>query len=167
LSGHRLSRAIDADGDFLDVGCANGVLAADVVEWAAARGFAVEPHGIDLGTRLIAFARRRHPTHAYNFREADAWTWEPERTWTFVFSTIHLAPAALAGEWIWRLSSWVKPGGRLILGGYGSKSGGIRPPDPEQALASCGLTVDGTSEGGDGPMSRFAWSTKELGAGLS
>jgi 2-polyprenyl-3-methyl-5-hydroxy-6-metoxy-1,4-benzoquinol methylase len=52
-----LIQAFDRDGDFLDVGYANGLLASDVVVWAVKRGYRVVPHGIDLGEELIGLAR--------------------------------------------------------------------------------------------------------------
>ncbi len=51
-----LIEAIDRSGDFLDVGCANGLLAADVVDWTAQRGLEVIPHGVDLGPDLVSLA---------------------------------------------------------------------------------------------------------------
>jgi len=86
-----LTDAIHRDGDFLDVGCANGLLAWDVCRWAAARGHHLIPYGIDLGPRLIAFAKERHRDNPGNFQTADAWSWHPNRQWTFVYSTTHLA----------------------------------------------------------------------------
>lgn len=57
-----LIEAIDRSGDFLDVGCANGLLAADVVDWTAQRGLEVIPHGVDLGPDLVSLAQRRLPS---------------------------------------------------------------------------------------------------------
>lgn len=153
-----LAGAIHRDGDFLDVGCANGVLAWDVCRWAAARGHRVFPHGIDLGPRLITLAKERHRDNADNFHTADAWSWHPNRRWTFVYSTTHLAPSELMCIWIRRLWTWVAPGGRLILGSYGSQSRRAAPDDVEAVLVRCGFEVAGSSTGGDGPISRFAWT---------
>lgn len=153
-----LINGIDGDGDFLDVGCANGQLALDVVCWAAHRGFSIEPHGVDLGTALIARARAHLPEHAPNFIVADAWTWEPHRQWRFVYSTLELSPPEQVCAWLSRLSEWVVPEGRLIVGSYGSKSRSIQPTDVASALSSCGFEVLGWSEGGDGPVTRFAWA---------
>jgi len=150
--------AIDGDGEFLDVGCANGLLAADVVEWAQQLGHDIVPYGVDLGRRLVELARDRMPEHADNFVAADAWRWQPDRTWTYVYSLLDLAPDEMRCEWMKRLIQWVEPGGKLILGSYGSRSCGIFPEDVGQAMSDCDLSVEGASHGGDPPMSRFAWA---------
>lgn len=153
-----LVEAIDSDGVFLDVGCANGLLAANVVEWAMQRGHGIVPHGVDLGERLIALARKRLPDHADNFVVADAWTWEPGRRWRYVYSLLDLAPDDLWCDWIERLLDWVEPGGRLIIGSYGSQSRDIKPIDVGRVLAQCGREVVGISSGGEPPVTRFAWT---------
>ncbi len=152
--------AIHRDGDFLDVGCANGLLAQDVREWAAARGHRLVPHGIDLGEELIDLARARHPDYADNFQAADAWTWQPRRQWTYVYSITHLAPDDLMANWIDRLWTWVAPSGRLILGSYGSRSRRTSPADVDSVLIRCGFEVVGSSTGGEGPITRFGWTDK-------
>lgn len=152
--------AIEYDGDFLDVGCANGLLAADVTKWAAERGFSVTPHGVDLGPGLVKLARERHPRFADNFLVADAWTWKPDRRWTFVYSLLDLAPEDLWCHWLWRLKEWVEPGGRLIVGSYGSRSRDLSPVDVAALMERCGLTVSSSSHGGDPVVTRFAWSVE-------
>lgn len=153
-----LIEATDRDGDFLDVGCANGLLAADVTEWAADRGFTLTPHGIDLGSRLVDLARSRLPEYADNFVTANAWTWQPDRRWTFVYSLLDLSPPELWYEWVHRLLGWVEPGGRLILGSYGSRSRGVVPTDVTAVIQGCGLSVEGSSAGGEPVIARFAWT---------
>lgn len=160
-----LTDAIDRDGDFLDVGCANGLLARDVCRWAAARGHHLVPHGIDVGPRLIALAKERHRANPGNFHTADAWSWEPNRRWSFVYSTTHLAPSDLMCEWLHRMWAWVAPGGRLILGSYGSQSLRMTPDDVEAVLVGCGLQPSGFSRGGAGPIARYAWVDKRDGPG--
>jgi hypothetical protein len=44
---HCIVDAVHRDGDFMDVGCANGLLLQDLIEWAAERGFSLRPHGIN------------------------------------------------------------------------------------------------------------------------
>jgi SAM-dependent methyltransferase len=155
-----LVEAIDQDGDFLDVGCANGLLASDVVAWAAERGYRIVPYGVDLGEKLIAFARERLQDHAANFAVADAWTWRPSWQWTFVYSLLDLSPDHLRCEWLWRLYGWVEPGGRLIVGSYGSRSRNEPPVSVDEVIRQCGFGIAGSSTGGDGPSTRFAWVSK-------
>ena len=153
-----LVAAFHRDGCFLDVGCANGLLAADVVGWARDRGITIEPHGVDLGERLIDLARGRHPGCESNFVVADAWMWDPPRRWTFVYSLLDLSPPEMWGEWIRRLGSWVEPGGRLIMASYGSRSRSLEPVDVAEVMKSCGLPVDGSSHGGEPVVTSFAWT---------
>lgn len=155
-----ITEGIHRAGDFLDVGCANGLLACDVVAWAKEKGYRIVPHGIDLGERLVARARLRHPVHAANFTAVDAWSWLPTRRWTFVYSLLDLSPEDLPCSWLRRLYGWVEPGGRLIIGSYGSRSRRIPPEPVGPVLADCDLVVTGSSAGGDGPVTRFAWVDK-------
>ena len=153
-----LVQAINKDGSFLDVGCANGLLAEDVSSWAAEQDHQIEPFGVDLGQRLVGVARSRHPDHRGNFEVADAWTWQPSRAWTFVYSVLDLSPVDLWCDWLTRLASWVEVGGRLIVGSYGSKSRDIAPVDIADVMSQCGLRVLGQAWGGSPPVTRFAWS---------
>jgi trans-aconitate methyltransferase len=138
------------------VGCANGQLAEDVVRWAADEGHVVVPFGVDLGAGLIELARRRLVEHFANFVAADAWGWEPGRTFDFVYSLLDLAPDDLVCPWLERLAGWVRPGGRLIIGSYRSRPQ-IGPADVSVALQTCGFAVAGTASAGDPSNSNFAW----------
>ncbi|HSJ84867.1 MAG TPA: class I SAM-dependent methyltransferase [Acidimicrobiia bacterium] len=150
--------AIDRDGDFLDVGCANGLLLEDIVVWAASAGHAIVPYGVDIGSDLIELAKRRLPRFAANFVAADAWRWAPKRCWDHVFSLVDLGPDDLGCEWLARLAGWVAPGGRLIIGSYGSRSRGVEPVDVAFLLERCGYHVTGETLAGEPPISRFAWT---------
>lgn len=152
-----LVEAFDHDGTFLDVGCANGLLAADVVRWAARRGMRITPFGIDLGPTLVHLAKNRFSSCPDNFYVADAWTWQPVRQWTYVYSLLDLAPRNLRCTWIDRLLRWVEPGGRLILGSYGSRSLGVPPEDLLDLIEACGKEATGSAAGGDPVTARFAW----------
>lgn len=158
--------AIHRDGSFLDVGCANGLLAADVAAWASARGHHIEPFGVDLGERLIGEARVLLPDLAANFVAADAWAWHPARRWTFVYSLLDLSPDELRPEWLHHLLGWVTPGGRLIVGSYGSESRRMAPQPVAEILKQCDLPVAGDAVAGNPPVTRFAWTDKpDLGTG--
>jgi Methyltransferase domain len=73
--------AIDRDGTFLDVGCANGLLLESVVEWAQ---FAIEPYGIDFAPGLVELAQQRLPQWRERFWVADVFSWVPPMTFDFV-----------------------------------------------------------------------------------
>jgi SAM-dependent methyltransferase len=150
--------AIEKGGDFLDVGCANGLLLDDIVAWAAGAGHIIVPHGVDIGRRLVELARQRLPRFVSNLVVADAWSWEPHRTWDYVFSLVDLGPKEMRCDWMQRLAGWVAPGGRLIVGSYGSRSRGVEPVDVAGLLERCGYEVIGESCAGAPPISRFAWT---------
>lgn len=152
-----VAEAIDRDGDFLDVGCANGLLAADVVRWCAERVVVVVPYGIDIGPGLVRLAAQRLADHADNFAVANAWAWKPNRQWDFVYSLLDLSPPDIYCEWVCRLSKLVAPRGRLILGAYGSRSRGVAPERPADVLRSCGFEVTGTATSANA-NSEFAWT---------
>ncbi len=149
-----LTGGIHRAGSFLDVGCANGWLGACVKDWCGEAGLSIEPYGVDIGAEIVIEARRRL-SEAW---AADAWRWEPPRQFTFVYSLLDLAPPDLTADWLDRLALWVEPGGRLIVGSYGSVSHGVTPDDVSAALVSAGLAVVGEAAGGAGPVTRFAWA---------
>ena len=155
--------AVDDDGAFLDVGCANGFLLECLVAWAAERGISLEPHGVDLGARLVAAARERLPRHATNLHVGNAWDWSPPRRYRYVYLLADLVPPDVLDRQLARvMAEFVEPGGRLILGDYGSRSRGIEPRDVA-AILSQQWTVIGTSEGGDPRGTRFAWADRSVG----
>jgi SAM-dependent methyltransferase len=149
--------AVNRSGAILDVGCANGYLLECLVGWAAEDGIELTPHGLDLGSRLIERARHRLPAHVEHLHHGDVWTWHPPRTYDYVYTLSHLAPIGLLGDLLRRLQGWVTPGGRLIVGDYGSRSRNIAPQDMGMVLATLGFDVAGTSIGGDPPLTAFAW----------
>ncbi len=133
-----------------------------VVRDQRARGLVVVPYGIDIGPGLVELAVQRHAEHADNFVVADAWAWNPQRQWDFVYSMLDLSPPDMYCVWIDRLLGLVAPGGRLILGAYGSTSRGIAPEQPGQVLRSCGLEVAGTASSANA-NSEFAWTDVGVG----
>jgi 2-polyprenyl-3-methyl-5-hydroxy-6-metoxy-1,4-benzoquinol methylase len=149
--------AVDRSGAFLDVGCANGYLLECLVAWAAEDGLELTPHGLDLGSRLIERARERLPAHADTLHHGDVWAWQPPRTYDYVYTLTHLAPVGQLGDLLHRLQGWVTPGGRLIVGDYGSRGRGIEPQDMGLVLTSLGFDVAGTSTGGNPTLTGFAW----------
>ncbi len=153
--------AIDSDGDLLDVGCANGFLLECLMEWAQERGIRLTPHGLDIGPRLIELARQRLPGYAANFSVGNAWNWQPPQRFDYVYVLYDSVPPDYLAEYIQRLlARCILPGGRLIIGAYGSRSRQLLPFDIAAFLHTNGFAVAGTAEGGSPVIARFAWIQK-------
>jgi len=153
--------AISSDGDILDVGCANGYLLECLVKWAKKRKINLVPYGVDIGTRLIALAKKRMAEYARNFFVGNAWGWKPPRQFKYVYALYDCVPLQYLAEYTSRLlSRAVEPRGRLIIGAYGSKSQNLAPFDVSKFLLDAGFPVAGTSGGNNPPNSKFAWVDK-------
>ncbi len=160
-----LLEGIDADGEFLDVGCAVGYLLECVVEWGEERGVKLTPYGIDLNPKLILEAIRRFPGLEHHFWVANAWGCIPPRRFKWVYALYDCVPDEyVPGLAQHLLTHCVADGGRLIMGAYGSVSSELDPFDIASALREGGLRVTGESSGGTlpsgGPVTRFAWVDK-------
>jgi SAM-dependent methyltransferase len=122
-----IAEAIDRDGSFLDIGCANGHLLESLVRWTPHR---IEPYGLDLAPALVELGRRRLPQWSDRLFLGNALTWEPPRRFDFVRTELVYVPAGRRRELVERLLTRVVASkGRLILCGYGSPRSGVRP-DP-------------------------------------
>jgi SAM-dependent methyltransferase len=149
------------DGDFIDLGCANGFLLECLRGWAAAKEIRLDPFGLDQSAELVALARERLPELASHFFVGNSWSWEPPRRFDYVYSLADAVPASYLRDHIQRLhSSFVAPGGRLILGSYGSRSRQLAPVDVGGALEDAGYAPMGSASAGNGPLVRFAWVEK-------
>lgn len=110
--------AVERDGTFLDVGCANGYLLECLVAWAAEQGKRLIPYGVDAGPRLVQLAQERLPTWAGNMFVGNIWDWVPPTRFTYV-STSLCVPDPYKWHLFERLvTQVVAPGGRLILRCY-------------------------------------------------
>ena len=137
--------AIDRDGTFLDVGCANGHLVECLEAWSAERGHRIEGHGVDISGALIDLAIRRLPRPADTFWVGDAQTWIPPggRRFDFVHTLLDLARPTQQTELIRHvLDRVVAPGGRLIVSQYMHSE-----PDrwAEPTLTGLGFNIAGVS----------------------
>ena len=157
-------KAIDHDGTFMDVGCANGFLLESLAAWVTLeKRWHIVPYGVDMNPGLIVEAMRRWPVIADHFWVADAWEFSPPEKFDFVYSLADCVPENLLPSYVARLlDRYVKLGGRLIMGHYGSKARRIEPMDIGEVLNDYGFPVAGTMQGGkmrdhDGPVTRFAW----------
>lgn len=87
-------------------------------EWAAARGFDVEPYGLDLSPELADLARSRLPIWADRIWVGNALDWTPPRRFGFVhLQELTYVPAPRRRRLVEHLLRDVcGPGGRLIVG---------------------------------------------------
>jgi SAM-dependent methyltransferase len=116
-------KALDRDGTFLDIGCANGLLMESVARWAHERGLVIEPFGLDISPRLAAQARLRLPQWGERIFTGNVITWEPPRRFDFVRTGLEYVPPARYGDLLHRLvERFVAPGGRVILGPDSSRT---------------------------------------------
>lgn len=144
--GH-LCQAIDRDGSFLDVGCANGHLLESMVAWCAERGVRLEPYGVDLSAGLVAEARRRLPRWADRIWVGNAldWTAPGGRRFDYVHTLLDLVPEARLGQLVrHQLGHLVAPGGRLLVSSYVPV--GDRSRHADRILERLGFAVDGRTD---------------------
>jgi SAM-dependent methyltransferase len=151
--------AVDRDGTFLDVGCANGHLMECVVEWGRAKGLRIEPYGVDLSPKLVALAQRRLPQRADHIFIGNALDWTPPMRFDFVRTELVYVPEVDQREFVGRLlTNVVAPSGRLIIAAY---RGRHDPLDDTLAdLSTWGFTVRGNAESHDLDgmlLTRVAW----------
>ena len=124
--------ALDGNGTFLDVGCANGLLMESVAEWAP---FEIEPYGVDFSAGLVQIARKRLPQWADRIWVGNAATWTTPVRFDFVHMRIEIGSLAHIRGF----------GHRLIV----SSDGSFRRPDSPRAepvadrLRELGLEVAG------------------------
>ncbi len=150
--------AIDGDGDFLDIGCANGYLLECLVEWGKGRGVEFTPYGVDQGSGLIKLAKRRFPQYVDHFWNANAWDWHPPRKFRYVYTLHDCVPESYLSTFIEKiLERFVENDGTLIVGAYGSTSERKPALDITDVLHHFNFPVTGSASRGDLPVSRIAW----------
>jgi hypothetical protein len=137
-----LAIAMDVDGSWLDVGCANGHLLVTLPAWAAERGVSIRPHGLELLPSVASLARALHPEIADRIWTGSVMTWEPPLRFRYVTALTDLVPPDGLAKLVDRLlHSYVEPGGRLILSSYGN---GAEPPRRFfDELLALGFQLDG------------------------
>jgi SAM-dependent methyltransferase len=133
--------AVDRDGTFLDVGCANGFLMESVRKWAAEDGYDVEPYGLDISRELAALARRRLPHWADRIFVGNAREWTPPRRFDYVRTGLDYVPPTKRRDLVEHLlKEVVASGGRVIVGVFNEEKSERRT---EESLSSWGFEVAG------------------------
>jgi SAM-dependent methyltransferase len=150
--------AIDRDGSFLDIGCANGHLLESVVRWSPHR---IEPYGLDFAPAVAQLARERLPHWADRIFTGNALTWEPPRRFDFVRTELVYVPGDRRQEYVQRLlDRFLEPGGRLIVCGYGSPRSALAADPVGDELRALGFVPqeehDAEAPEGGGPIVRIA-----------
>ena len=157
-----IASAIDRDGTFLDIGCANGLLVESLASWAGERGYGIEPYGLDLIGSVAELARRRLPCWADRISIGSVMGWLPPLRFDFVRTELEYVPADRRRALVRRLlRDFLVPGGRLIVCSYGSS----RRPTPKaepvgEILRGWGYEITGESIGTDTNgvvFTRVAW----------
>ena len=139
-----IADAIDRDGSFLDVGCANGLLMESVAAWGRDDGHTIEPYGLDISAKLADLARARLPHWADRIFVGNALFWEPPRRFDFVRTELVYVPPSRRREYAERLlEGVVAPAGRLLICSYGSsRPEGARAEELVAELQEWNLAVD-------------------------
>jgi 2-polyprenyl-3-methyl-5-hydroxy-6-metoxy-1,4-benzoquinol methylase len=136
--------AIDRDGAFLDVGCANGLLLESVQTWAAERGFSIEPYGLDISPELAALARARYPHWGKRIFVGNALVWSPPLRFDVVRTNLDYVPKPRRLELLRHLlDEVVSPGGRIVVGKFNEEAGEAAL---EAEVCSWGFNVSGRAE---------------------
>ena len=151
--------AVNRPGALIDIGCANGYLLHCLEAWGTARALRIDPFGLDISTALIERARTRFPGREDHFYVGNAWSWEPPRRFDFVYSLYDCVPETYLEDYVRRLlARVVAPGGRLILGAYGSRTRRLPAFDVAAFMRTAGIPVVGQRTVGSIPEAQFAWT---------
>jgi hypothetical protein len=138
-----IAAAIETDGSFLDIGCANGLLMESVVKWALEDGQRLEPYGLDISEKLAGLARGRLPQWRERIFVGNALFWEPPMRFDFVRTEMVYVPPSLRRKYAERLlERFIEPTGRLLVCSYGSsRPEGARAEPLIDELSAWGLTI--------------------------
>lgn len=137
--------ALDRDGTFLDVGCANGYLLETVSAWAAEKGVEIEPYGVDIAPELVEIARARLPEWTDRLWVGNALEWDPPRRFDYVhLGDLGGVPPRRRRELVDHLVRDVcAPAGRFILGTFNEA---IAEQSTEADVARWGYRIAGRVE---------------------
>ncbi|HJR24873.1 MAG TPA: hypothetical protein VJ804_05325 [Acidimicrobiales bacterium] len=138
-----LAVPMDADGTWLDVGCANAHLLVTLPAWAAERGITISPHGLEVLPLVADLARAVHPELADVIWTGSVMTWDPPQRFRYVTALDDAVPPEHLGALVERLlEAFVEPGGRLVMSTY--TNAGEQPRPLFDDLGSAGHPPHGT-----------------------
>jgi SAM-dependent methyltransferase len=135
-----VAHAIDRDGTFLDVGCANGYLMECLPGWTRHE---VEPYGLDLSPELTRVARSRLPRCADRISTGNVLHWTPSRRFTYVRTGLDYVPLRRRRELVVRCLGWCE---RLVIGVFNEHAS---ERTTEDLLLSWGFEIAGRSVRGN------------------
>lgn len=135
-SRSHVADAIDRDGTFLDVGCANGYLLECLPRWTA---FELELYGLEIAPELAALARMRLPRLTDRIFVGNALTWDPPLGFTYVRTGLEYVPSQRRRELVERLLASCE---RLIVGVFNER---VSETTIEDELVAHGFGVAGRS----------------------
>lgn len=152
--------AVHRSGDFLDVGCANGLLMESLASWSTEQDTPLRLHGLEVSRALARRARRGLPSAAERIHVGDVMTWDAPQRYDFVRTELVYASPSARDTLVSRcLEELVAPGGRLIVCAY--RAAGERDAaDLVEPLTGWEHRVGGTAEALDDDgsvMTRVAW----------
>lgn len=136
--------ALDRDGSFLDIGCANGYLMESLDRWAAARGRRIEPSGLEISHELASLAQHRLPRWADRIHVGNTIDWRSSERFDYVRTGLGYVPAGRRADLVRRLlREVVAENGRLILGVHYERED---DRSLEEMVAGWGFSVAGRTE---------------------
>lgn len=131
-----VAHAIDRDGTFLDVGCANGYLMECLPGWTR---HDVEPYGLDLSLELARLARTRLPRWSDRIFVGNVLDWNPPRRFTYVRTGLEYVPPRRRRNLVERCLGWCD---RLVIGAFDEHAS---ERTTEDTLRSWGFSITGQS----------------------
>lgn len=132
-----IADAIDADGSFLDVGCANGYLLECLPRWTPHR---LDRFGVDIAPALVELAVLRLPELADRLYVGNALSWPPPQGFTFIRTGLEYVPRHRRRDLVERLLGCCR---RMIIGVFNEE---VEARPTEELIGSWGLRVAGRSE---------------------
>ena len=132
-----VAHAIDRDGSFLDIGCANGYLLECLPRWTTWR---LERWGLDIVPAFVDRARGRLPDIADRLLVGNALHWRAPRRFTYIRTGLEYVPPPRRRDFVEHLLGQCE---RLIIGAFNEEAD-ARPT--EDTLAGWGHRIAGRSE---------------------